>query len=513
MDPGRRVSVLTACGLLLLGGCDRRPLAAAERPPDVVFVLADTLRADRLGVYGHSGGLSPTLDAIAREGVVFERALSQAPWTQPAIASLFASRYPGAHGVVSYRHALEGSYGGRAAVPVFDAAFVTLAEVLRAAGYSTAAFVANPFVSSAFGFAQGFDHFDSSFADNTTPGSRVNQAALAWLSQRDPERPVFLYLHYMDAHGPYDADPRFLAPLLDRVDQLAARRTLAPEELARLDYLERPPSRMRDAAQHARLRPTLEYWIARYEAGVRELDHHLAELRKGLESRGLWDAALVVITSDHGEALLDQGLWDHGFSLQSVELHVPLLLRLPARSDGERPAGRRVPGRVRLIDVMPTLLDELGLDTPKGVQGKSLVPQIGGSPPEREQRVLAEAVKWGGEQKAWYERNWKLVRRVGPPRVEQLHELASDPREQHDRAGGEPLRRAQLADALDQQLDRNGELANEVTRRLRELDPAELRRLQALGYLRGSAPADSSSDAAPSSPSDVPDSPDRLDSP
>ncbi len=148
-----RAGLLAPALVLALTGCkkpsDQQQAAATLREgstPNVVLVLIDALRADRVGTYCDRGGLTPTLDAIAKEGVVFERAIAPAPWTQPSIASLFCSRYPGVHQVLNYRQVLRSTYHGEEKVAVFDDAFQTLAESLQARGYVTGAFVANPFI-------------------------------------------------------------------------------------------------------------------------------------------------------------------------------------------------------------------------------------------------------------------------------------------------------------------------------------------------------------------------------
>ena len=145
-------------------------------------------------------------------------------------------------------------------VAVFNDSFVTLAEVLRTGGYATSAFVANPFVLSEFGFGQGFDHFDAGFAENTTPGSTVNDAALAWLSSRDKNKPFFCFLHYMDVHGPYNAGTGFLDPILDKVEAMPIKRKLSSSELKNLSYLFRPPGVHTNIDRHKRLMTYLEYW-------------------------------------------------------------------------------------------------------------------------------------------------------------------------------------------------------------------------------------------------------------
>jgi len=457
--------------------------AAAAPHPNMVFVLIDTLRADRLGCYGNPRRSTPALDAIAAEGVRFDRAIAPAPWTQPSMASLFASVHPGVHQVLDYRQALKSTFQGAPKTAVFSDAFQTLAEMLQSHGYATAGFVANPYLVPEYGFAQGFDHYDASFARNTTPGSVVNAAAAAWLRQRDPAKPFFLYLHYMDSHGPYGATGEFLDPLLDEVEKLPERQTLTDAQFKRLGYLRKLPPGTTDPKRHERLWRCREYWAARYEAGVRQVDHFIAELRDELDRQGLWKDAYVIVTADHGEALCEHGWWEHGWSVHDTDLHVPLILRCPSRL----PVGDHVPQMVRLIDLMPTLLDQLQIAPPAEIQGRSMNSLIGGHAPAEPPVAFAEAVKLGDEQKAVYVGNWKLqalfLNAAPQPRYS-LYDLANDPQEQNDLARRHPEQVGALADLLRDQLEDNARRASGVVVEQVPLSPEQIKRLKSLGYLK-----------------------------
>jgi arylsulfatase len=483
----RRAGTLClVCGLLLLAGCEREPrtpprrsVAAGEIRPNIVFIVIDALRADRLGAYGYPGGNSPTLDAIADGGVTFERAIAQAPWTQPSVASLFCSRYPSVHRVLDYDAALNAAYGDAPKVAVLDGALRTLAQVLRDHGYITAGFVANPFLLREFGFAQGFDHFDTSFAENTTPGTVINEAALRWLRERDSKRPFFLYLHYMDVHGPYDARPEIIDPLLDAVEKMPNKRELSPEELRGLGYLRKLPSAVSRRERHLPLMRYREYWVARYDAGVREMDNRLRALREGLEELGLWEDAFVVVTSDHGESLLEHGQWDHGHSVHDTELHVPLLLRWR----GVLPAGKRIQATARLIDLMPSLLEQLQLPIPSGLQGVPLGPLLAGSPAAQSLFAFAEGVKSDPEQCALYLGDWKLAF-TGAAGGYQLYDLKSDPLEQRDLSDVRPAEVARMRQLLERQVRRNRQLAGVTAAEHAPLTDEQAEQLRSLGYLQ-----------------------------
>lgn len=454
--------------------------ATRSRPrrPHILLIVVDALRPDRLGCYGCARSNSRVIDSIASESVLFERTIAAAPWTQPSMASLFASVYPGVHKTLSYELAYKGTFGGAAKVAVFDESFVTLAERLRDAGYETAAFSANPFILEDYGFAQGFDHFDSSFADTRTKGDVINRAVAAYLDRRSTDKPLFIYLHYMDVHGPYDAGPSYLDPLLDEVERMTDKRRLTDEELSRLGYLFSVPTEHTDYDRHDRLSRFQEYWVARYDAGIRQVDDFLGALREDLTRRGWWNDAWVILTSDHGEALCEHGLWDHGYSVHDTDLHVPLLLRCP----GTLPAGRRIASRVRLIDLMPTLLDMLDLSPQAKVQGVSLVDRMRRDADDDPLTAFAEGVKMGDEQKAIYAGAWKLL--VTPStEVRRLYHISVDPGETKNRAADRADAVQTLSDLLDRQTRENHDRSRGLEPQQRELSQDQLERLRTLGYV------------------------------
>ncbi len=496
----RKLIPIVLCALppVLLAGCKpaTRPAAtrSAGQRPNVVFILVDTLRADRLGCYGDQRRLAPLFDEVAAEGVLFERVIAQSPWTLPSVASYFCGLYPTVHKVTSYEAALRSARSA-GSVRYFSDQFTTLAEILRDHGYQTAGFSANPFVTAKFGFAQGFEHFDSSFASNDTRGDVVNQAALRWLEQRDPQRPFFLYLHYMDVHDPYKADAKYVEPLIAAVEQRAGKRKLTQAERKRhVRYFAKSARAYQTNPRHRALFAYADYWVARYDSGVGQINEFLDVLRRRLQGMGLWDDAFVILVSDHGEALGEHHIWAHGLSAHQDQLHVPLILRWP----GHLPAGRRIAQTVRLFDLMPTLLEEIGLPVPGGLQARSLAPLIRGEggqwPP-----ALAEAVKEAPQNKVIVQGPWKLLAWLDRNRFE-LYNLDDDPHEQTNLADHYPDRVAQLRALLDAQLAENQRLGRGIKATSREISAQERRRFQALGYLEEDHPPASQPQSQPHEP-------------
>jgi arylsulfatase A-like enzyme len=398
---------------------------APARPRDVVFILSDTLRRDRLGAYG-GPARTPHFDRFAAQGLLFTAAVAPAPWTKPSVASLFTGLRPAAHGVVSHPELREREH--RIESDVLAPEHVTLAEGLAAAGYRTAAFVSNPWLGRELGFAQGFELYDHSLAGNATPGERVSEAGLRWLRERPRDgRPYFLYLHYMDAHAPYhrvgdEALERARAQLASDDRPLGAHARRRISELA-LDAEGRP-------LVLRGLEPNLALMELVYDQGVEHFDRALGAFLEGFAAlEGSSDAAIWV-TADHGEALYARGFRGHGHALFEGEIGIPLAARLPdvtTRGAISCPVGLR--------DLRRSICDHVGAACPGG-RGVSIF-SAGFADPERV--LVAEAVLGRPNNRAARDGRYKLVaepdgRRAGSPLPgdHALYDLAQDPSERRN---------------------------------------------------------------------------------
>lgn len=477
------LALLPACGadpgLAPEPPCQAVRLGAVPRDANLVLVVNDTMRRDRPGVYG-GPARTPVFDAFARDHLVFLRSFSEAPWTLPAMATLFTSLHPSQHGVTSHPHGQSRAHGplhrGLRTSDVLDDAYQTLPEVLRDAGFRTAAFVSNPWLDSRFGFAQGFEEYQDRFALFGVPGVAVARAALRWLKGQDPEERFFLYVHTIDSHRPYGVLD--WKETLARADELRRDpRTLTPEQREELAPLVR-------FSEDGKLRGHLIEVSAAlvemaYDAGVEQFDAALGLLLEGLRKHPAWERTAVVVTSDHGEALYERGYGNHGNSLFDEELAVPLAARLPGAS-----AAGPVDCAVGLIDLMPTLCAYLDLPCPARAAGTSFLPG-----PERAPRYLvSEAVMGSPGQRALRTRAWKLLSASGPGGgAWGLYDLRADPGETRNLLEGEPSAEARriaafLGDRLAEAVP-----ASDVLPRPRSapLDPDLERRLRELGYLDG----------------------------
>ncbi|MGH7894412.1 MAG: sulfatase, partial [Candidatus Binatia bacterium] len=316
--------------------------------PNVVLVSIDTLRADRLGTYGSKRPTSPVLDRrLAAEGVVFEQAFSHSPKTTPSHMTMLTSLYESVHGVGLW---------AREAAPVLNPRVHTLAEILKNAGYATAAFTAGAHMHRERGFVQGFDAYKH--------GEQLHRA-LTFLDAHQ-RRPFFLFFHTYEVHDPY-------VPPAAVADSLAADPVPAiSEAVARIRAGVSGWGKAHKVfwgAVDAGDPRAVRYVSDLYDAGIAQMDGTtLPALLDRLDALGLADDTLVIFTSDHGEAFQEHGRFLHD-DLAPETLHVPLVVRLP----GRLPAGRRVREPVGLVDLLPTVLDLLSLPVPAQAQGRSLV--------------------------------------------------------------------------------------------------------------------------------------------
>ena len=432
----RRLALIGGCvtllivlllGLMGLGLIGRfRPGAPAPAPGprlNVLLVTIDTLRADAVGAYGQPGGTTPWIDRLASGGVRFSNARAHNVVTLPSHANILSGRLPTEHGV-------HDNAGFR-----FPASLETLATILKAQGYRTGAFVSAFPLESRFGLARGFDEYDDRFADAARPAFLVQErsghetvaSARRWIDSR-PDAPWFCWVHLYEPHYPY-------AP---------------PADLA---------TRFKDP----------------YHGDVSAADAALQPLLAPIISAGRSARTLVVLTSDHGESLGEHGEATHGVFAYEAALKIPLIVHQPALV---RPA---VIGRpARHIDLLPTILDVVGLESPSGLPGESLVPAMTGA------RETADAPTYFEALSASLTRRWApldgivigSMKYIELP-IPELYDLKADPNEANNLATSEPARVKQLRLRLEQL---RGPRVNVAA----EIESAETReRLRSLGYIAG----------------------------
>jgi choline-sulfatase len=410
---------------------------AASRP-NIVLITLEATRADRMGFLGSRAGLTPNLNRLAQQGIVFEHAYAQAPLTAPSHATILSGTYPQFHHVSA------------AGIPL-SASVPYLPDLLKAHGYRTAAFVGSIVLDPQSGFAPGFDRgFDTYEAGFHLPqpgegryrtverrAQEVVARAAGWLG-RGPRAPFFLWIQLNDPHAPYEAP---------------------------LPFAGRQGS-------------------SRYDGEVAYADAAIAKLLAALRASKLYDDALIVVVADHGESLGAHGEDTHGIFLYDETLHVPLVLKLPK----SQMAGRRIAGRVRLVDVAPTLLEAAGLPVPPAMQGQSLL-RVARTSPNTDQPAGAQSDSprldfgWSALE-SWRVGKYLLVRAPTP----ELYDLSADPGATHNLAQSSKAVLDTLATQLES-FDRRMEsgASSQETR----LSSSELQKLASLGYVgsqRTSAP-------------------------
>ena len=499
-------AMLTACG----AGSGR---GWEGPPPNLVIVALDTLRPDHLGLYGYEKDTSPNLDVFARDCIVFENAQSTSPWTAPLLTSLMTSLYPQVHQVQAFPNP------GRMSENV-----TTLAEVLDQNGFATAAFTEGGYAKGAFGLDQGFDVYpknpgdDETHSSNRGHPSRIKgnvDRALEWLGEHHGE-PFFLFFHTYEPHSPYRAPVehvRRLSPHYDEETEHASAgrvieawnraRQLTRDEAMLLSRhwfhceLEGLPT-IRHVGELCEVtsehgvglkdcigEPELLAWVRDlYDAEISFMDEQMARLWEALERRGLLQRTIVVVVSDHGEGLGEHGRMEHGYQLYEELLRIVLLVRAPHAF--------LEPGRVhelvRSIDVMPTVLDLMGIATDDLLlQGRSLVGAMQGRTGELPSFSHGRSVP-AGEDTLYSVRlgRWRLI--VDELTGESwLYDLQTDADEEHDVKQVHADIAARLRKMVQSQASEDAALRERISTRVSaiELDDATRNDLSRLGYVGG----------------------------
>ena len=368
----KRISIIIAITcLILLGGIVFVSFYFKQDTfPNLVLITLDTVRADYLGCYGHSSTVSPNLDRLAKNSVVFERAYSTAPFTGPSHASILTSQHPSTHGIV---------FNGHRSPTRLTTESSTIANHLHEAGYSTAAFVSVGCLDKKYGFDQGFavyERIKKNYAhENGGWGKEVSELAKKWLNQ-NYQSPFFLWVHYFDPHLNYIC-PSSIYEELEIPLSLIFRTELNNIRMRK----ESPPPNIQNA----------------YRAEVYEMDKYIGELLETLDSLNLRSSTVIAVVADHGEYLGEHGFYDH-HSLYEEVIRVPMMIAVP---DMGKTTRRK--DIVSTIDLVPTLLPILGVDSLDSAQGRDLLK------PSASEKNIPVFSEW---------RNFKILNKYYQPRPE-----------------------------------------------------------------------------------------------
>jgi arylsulfatase A-like enzyme len=455
-----------------------------QKKPNVILLTIDTLRADVLGCYGQAKALSPNIDRLAASGILFDQAITGGSWTQAAFPAMLTSTYPGLFG------GCLGRLSPERPSPV---------DTLAAHGYVTAGFSTNPHLSRTTGYDRGFHHFSDLVPDETDPrlrglkgGQRLLRSPLfhalakgmgrnmrparLYRSASDvtgqlchwaehAKQPFFAWAHYMDMHWPYHLEEDLTHPA----------------EIARswqdLAVMNGRSNYKRDGALTTAQQ---RRFMSLYEASLRYLDGHIGRLLERLTDLGCDDNTVIIIVADHGEEFLEHDRWGHWESnLFDEILRVPLVVWIP----GLRQAAA-IRRQVRLLDLMPTVLDLCGCPVPPELMGSSLVPLFTG----REDQYQGDVALSEMRRDPWHRiavrtEAFKLIWDNKCPEQPALYDLQQDPRETHDVSASHPEVVRQLRAAVDEHLRRVADTAPSTQVDEPDHDEAVTTRLRNLGYL------------------------------
>ena len=445
---------MTLTGCVVSLGRQADLSAGDQLHPSIILISVDTLRADHLSCYGYGGVRTAHIDAMAVGGTLFTQVNTQVPLTFPAHVSLLTSTYPFANGVEDNGQQL----GGKA---------VTLATVLKARGYRTAAFVGGFVLDRRFGLGQGFDVYDSPFNGNRQAGKDpgdvkraaedVVGSALTWLDQNG-NQPFFLFLHLYDLHTPYE-----------RIPELRAR-----------------------------------FHGSDYDIELAYVDEHLGRFWEFLNRRELPKSTLVVFLSDHGESLGDHGERTHGYFIYQSTVHVPLIIHWPGHWPATQQAyPKRIEEPISLLDPAPTVLQFADVKRPAEFQGRSLLGLLSAGKPAASEEIYSESLYAHRHFGTSSLRSLRVAqfKYIEAPRPE-LYDLSTDPRESHNLYSN----RKSLALSLHERLLslRARYATGGTAAESQALSPEVVERLASLGYVAASA-------AHTDFPDSGPDPKDRID--
>jgi arylsulfatase A-like enzyme len=426
-------------------------LDAYGRAKGIVLVSIDTLRRDHVGAYGYAPPTTPRLDALAREGLIADDAVSVSSWTLPSHVSMLTSVDPAIHGGTDMRH---GFGGGVPALPA----------LLKSAGFATQAVTSHLYVSSVYGLDHGFDRLD--FHQDRRATDVANRAID--LVDRFGDRPFFLFLHFYDPHWHYDP-PEAVRALFGKPYAGAITGLWG-------DFSKRTPASVS--------RADLDHLLALYDGEIRYTDDEVGRVLDHLSARGALANTLVLVTSDHGEEFLEHGSWEHQKTLYEEVVRIPLIARGPGIS------ARRETAPVTLLDVAPTILAWAGVAAPASFQGRSLLAPVSG---DREAYGETDHTV-DGSHKLFLRagaRRWKAILSLDPSggsvRGEEWYDLAADPSEKASARPPAAASDAIRARALARWKRGRGTSASSA--RPVCLTAEQKERLRALGYVHSSGDA------------------------
>lgn len=401
---------------------------------NVIIVGIDTLRADRVHAFGYKNATTPNLDALASKSLSFTNAISASSWTVPSFMSIMTGVYPSAHKVVNKYVVFNAQEQTLSNLEALSPEIMTLAEVMKEAGYATGGFTGDAGVSGQFGYKQGFDVY----TDEKAFGGLNNSAghALSWLDGLSKGTKFFMFYHGYDLHGQFDIskDKQLFVP-----KNYAGPYTGSALEEATLreDQLAGPLSFTAS---------DIEFWSGLYDSKIHAADAEFGDFLKELEKRGLLEKTIIIVLSDHGEEYFEHEGIDHGQSLYDELVRVPLIVHVP-----DSAGGQKISAQVSTMDVAPTLFQILNL-TPDSKftaqqQGRSLVPYFSEASSGHDVFIETDYRDFIHLRGIRTADGWKYIFNFVNG-AEQLYDLKADPVEKNNLVGSNPAKAADLKTKL-----------------------------------------------------------------
>lgn len=384
---------------------------------NIVFVSFDALQARHVGCLGYERDVTPTIDAMARSGFNFKKATSVSSWTVPSSMTWFTGVYPSEHRMVNKYAVYDPPEMRLADIRNLSPELITLADILKANGYATGGFTGNAGVSGGFGYEKGFDEYyyvKGNFGrlDESIP------RALAWLKKHRNEK-FFLFLHGYDVHGQSTPPDGYDYRFVDKDYDKRYSGSELEQEILREEGLEKGQLTMRNE--------DVRFWRAIYDEKIQRADAKFGMFLDEFSKLGLDEETVFVLTSDHGTEVYEHRRFDHGFTLYQELIHVPLVFKLPGEN-----FEMRIDERVSSVDIMPTILELLGIEQSKNVQrqlrGKSLLPAMRGEPVKRDVISETNYREYTYKRSIIADDHWKLIYTL-ELRTRELFNLKNDPNE------------------------------------------------------------------------------------
>ncbi|MHC5094576.1 MAG: sulfatase-like hydrolase/transferase, partial [Planctomycetota bacterium] len=444
---------------------------SAPKIRHIVLISMDTTRADYLSCYGYQHKTTPNIDAVAAEAVRFEQAIAPIPLTLPSHSTMLTGTIPPYHGIHDNLNYMLADSN------------LTLAEMLKASGYTTGGIISSYVLEDGFGLGQGFDTYDDEFdeIDNQLGaerrGGEVSAHAIKWLDENRDED-FFLFLHYYDPHSPYDPPE----PYRGLFGSIAAAEAIGLTDNTSLTA---------DTDEKKKV------FKLTYAEELAYTDHCIGQVINKLKSLDLYDSTLLIITGDHGEAFGEREEMGHGYYIYQESIHVPLIVKLPGQQ-----TAKTVSGAVGLIDITPTVCSLLGIEAPQYIQGRDLSGALFDEPSKDDDRYIYSesllATKYKASPLLAVTGNrFKYIQTARP----ELYDLIDDPGETHNLVDAQSQRARILQDVLGVMLEES--LAAGTPDSALELDEESLKKLQSLGYVGGALEEDFSFDQDKADPKDT----------